>query len=416
MDLQNHQSNRNGFYAEIPEFWADLYGQEYSLYDIKVVDKNFVQETREFSKRVGHLFFKTADLLRSNEIPSDTFVQMGYPRETLTFIKMSGISSSTVIGRFDSVVVGGNHKLLEFNSDTPTFIYELFKVNGMMCNKFDLVNPNEKEETLLKSAINTVIKESYSLLKKPHKPNIVFTSHQDNIEDKNTVLYLKELSGLPAQYVPLDQLRIIKDEALVDPTGNPIDILYRQTFPIESLILDRDPDTGEKVGEQLLQLVAQKKLSIINPPSAFLLQNKAIMSVIWGLHEEESPFFTAEEHRWIEKYFLPTYLEPDYFIDNGIKFVKKPVFGREGDTVEIFDGHGMKIEEERQKNYTNYLPVYQKYVDLPTTSYRTVTGEKTGHLMVGTFLINGVASAFGFRIGNQITNNLSYFLPVGVEK
>jgi glutathionylspermidine synthase len=416
LNLQDHKENREKFYEKLPHYWADLYGQEYSLYDIKEIDKEFIEETKQFADKVGQLFFKAANLMRSTEINDDTYLQMGYPIETLSFLRQSSLSSPTLIGRFDSVVIKGTHKLLEFNADTPTFIYELFKVNGMMCKEFGFLDPNEKEETKLKAAINYVLKESYSLFKKSQFPNIVFTSHDDNLEDKNTVLYLKELCDFPSQYVPLDQLSIIKGEALLDQNGIPIDVLYRQTFPIESLILDKDPTTDAKIGEQLLELVALKKLAIINPPSAFLMQNKALMSVIWGLHEEESPFFSKEEHGWIDTYFLPTYLEPDLFIKQGVKYVKKPVFGREGDTVEIFDGDGKKIDEEQNKSYTNYLSIYQKYVDLPTTTFKTVTGEKLGHVMVGTFLINGKASSFGYRVGDKITNNLSYFLPIGLKK
>lgn len=36
--------------------------------------------------------------------------------------------------------------------------------------------------------------------------------------------------------------------------------------------------------------------------------------------------------------------------------------------------------------------------------------------MTGTFLLNGIPSAFGFRDGNQITDNLSYFLPCGIAQ
>lgn len=89
-----------------------------------------------------------------------------------------------------------------------------------------------------------------------------------------------------------------------------IDVLYRQTFPIESLITDED-DEGNPIGQWLLELVEEGKLMIMNPPSAFLLQSKAVQAIIWGLHEEYHPFYTDEEHEWIEEYFLPTYLEPD---------------------------------------------------------------------------------------------------------
>ena len=36
--------------------------------------------------------------------------------------------------------------------------------------------------------------------------------------------------------------------------------------------------------------------------------------------------------------------------------------------------------------------------------------------MYGCFYINGQASAIGIRAGRQITDNESYFLPVGLEK
>ncbi|MFC4323124.1 glutathionylspermidine synthase family protein [Litchfieldia salsa] len=415
MDISEHKRNREQFYSKLPNYWPDLYGIEYSLFDIKMVNEQFSFETREFAKKAGHIFFKTAQLLQSNLISDDTLLQMGYPKETLSLIRLRRSPFPTVISRFDSVIVNGKHKLLEFNADTPTFIYELFKVNEHICQEFNCKNPNEYEEARLKTAINRAISSATSRLGKP-SPNIVFTSHSDNIEDRQTVLYLKELTVSPSQYVSLDQLRIIKGEALLDPNGNVIDILYRQTFPIESLILDQDPTTNDKVGEQLLELVDEHKLLILNPPSAFLMQNKAMMSVIWGLHEESSPFFTEEEHGWIEDHFLPTYLEPDRFIEEKIKYVKKPVFGREGDTIEIFDEAGTKIEEDHNKSYTNYIAVYQQFVDLPTTTIRTEAGEQQGHYMIGTFLLNGSPSAFGFRVGQQITNNLSYFLPVGYEK
>jgi len=55
-------------------------------------------------------------------------------------------------------------------------------------------------------------------------------------------------------------------------------------------------------------------------------------------------------------------------------------------------------------------------VDLPKVKFQTQEGIQQGHLMTGTFLLNAVPSAFGFRVGNQITDNLSYFLHCGIKK
>ncbi|MGX9136533.1 glutathionylspermidine synthase family protein [Rummeliibacillus sp. JY-2-4R] len=153
-----------------------------------------------------------------------------------------------------------------------------------------------------------------------------------------------------------------------------------------------------------------------NPPSAFLLQNKAVQSEIWGLHEEHHPFFTEEEHTWIDEYFLPTYLEPDYFLQKGIPYVKKPSFGREGDTVEIFNKDGQLIHADVERSYSEFIPVYQQFVEHPPITFNCNKGKQRGKLLLGSFLLNGKATAIGYRIGGNITNNLSYYLPAGVLK
>lgn len=159
-----------------------------------------------------------------------------------------------------------------------------------------------------------------------------------------------------------------------------------------------------------------KKLAIINPPSAFLLQNKAVQAVIWGLHENGDDFFTEEEHKWIAQYFLPTYLEADPFLLDQLPYVKKPIFGREGDTVQIFGASGNLLLEEQHKTYCDIPSIYQKYIELPHTNYFSEKGKQNGHKLIGSFLINGMPSAIGFRVGGEITNNLSCYLPAGIPK
>jgi glutathionylspermidine synthase len=411
--IMNYNEERKKFYEQIPEFWADMYGQEYALYEPFFIDKEAVDSVKEFGSRASHILFKTTALLQNLE--DDTLSLLGFPDSLFPFLRFQTPLPKTVIGRIDSIETLEGHKVMEFNSDTPTFIYECFKVNGLISKHFESNNPNAGKEDELKRAVRSAILTSYRGLKTSHSPNIVFTSHDENIEDKQTVLYLKKLSGFPSQYIPLDQLIIRKNEGLYDSEGKKIDVLYRQTFPIELLIQDRDVVTDEEIGLHLTDLVIQNKLAIINPPSAFLLQSKAVLAVIWGLHEERALYFTEEEHEWIARYFLPTYLEPDLFLENNEMFVQKPVFGREGDTVRIFDEKGRLLDQDKHTTYEQYTSVYQKYVPLPTMKFQSQKGTIEGHRMTGTFIINGQSSAFGYRVGNRITDNLSYFLPSALK-
>lgn len=424
--MDNFGKERQEFYNQIDGFWHDLYNTEYALWDIKLESKQNIQRIRHATERIGQILFKTANLLRI--LDHQTLLQLGFPKETLSFLRLQTLPIETVIARMDLVVTEKDIKLLEFNSDTPTFIKETFFVNGELCKAFGVRNPNEGYELKLQQAIRRAINDAARQLNKNFEElNIVFTSHGDNDEDRFTTLYLQELYGGKSQYLNLNQLRLYDEPLIVnnevvfapglyDDQNNKIDILYRQTYPIEHLVHDEDPQTNEKVGQILMNLVSEGELAIINPPSAFLLQSKAVMALIWGLYEENHSFYTQQELSWVKEYFLPTYLDEDVFISKAKAFVKKPSFGREGDTIEVYDGDGVKLDANSHQTYLDALPVFQEFIELPKTIIQTESGEKVAHYMYGSFYISGEASAIGIRAGAQITNNESYFLPIGFLK
>lgn len=407
-----HGKKRQDFYKGIPEFWHDLYDMEYALLDIKMESRDTIASIREASQRVYAIYHKTADLLR--ELENDTLLELGFPEESLSYIRLKTISQECIIGRFDFVVREGEIKLLEFNSDTPTFIKELYHVNEKVCEYFGCPNPNEQLEGQLAKELKRSLLSSWKSLQREGEAKIVFTSHRDHEEDYLTTKYIQTLAGVPSEYVSLDQLQI-RDDGLYTPKGERIDILYRQTYPIEHLVDDKDPLTEENVGQELMEMVVEKKLAILNPPSSFLLQSKGVQALIWGLHEEGSAFYTDEEHHWIERYFLPTYLDPEQFEETGMTYVQKPAFGREGDTVKIIESTGKILLEDKKETYKQSLPIYQKFVPLPVSTITTDDGKKDVSLMVGSFIINGRPGAIGIRAGNAITDNESYFLPVGLR-
>lgn len=423
--MNTHRRERQRFYERIDGFWHDLYGTEYALWDVKKEIPEAVHRIRSATERIGRIVYKTAPLLR--QLDDATLLQLGFQQEALRFIRLHTIPFESVIARLDLVVTEERIKLLEINADTPTFIKETFFVNGKVCEARGVSDPNETCEQHLREAIQEAVKSAFFSLGKRKTPNVVFASHGDHDEDRLTTMYLQELYGWNSQYMCLDQLRIVSEpivengeivaeRGLYDRDGEKIDVLYRQTYPIEHLVDDEDPITQEKVGQLLMKLVEEKELAILNPPSAFLLQSKAVMALIWGLHEENHPFYTAEEHTWIHTYFLPTYLDEDVFLQQGMAYVKKPSFGREGDTVEIYQSTGEKIDEDVHKTYEDALPVYQQFIELPKTMIQTEQGEKEVRYMYGCFYVNGRASAIGIRAGRQITDNESYFLPIGMEK
>jgi glutathionylspermidine synthase len=406
--MSKYANNRKQFYSKFPDFWANLYGGEYSLYHVFTITEHTQKIIMEATERLGRVFFKTASLLRS--LQDEQLLELGFPAASLPFLRMKNLFPESVISRFDLAVTRNGVKMLEFNSDTPTFIVECFQINGEVCTELGYHDPNQKQERLLSSGITKAVLES----SKGHEtPNVVFTAHSDHIEDWNTTVYLSQLCKVKSQTIPMSELRIT-DDALLDSNGVPIDVLYRQTYPLEHLLEDRDPNTKDLVGIELLQLAKKGKISIINPVSAFLLQPKSIQCLLWGLAENEG-FYTDEEKEWIKTYMLPTYLEPDAF-SGTTAYVQKPSFGREGDTITIWDEHTNVDTQNAFQTYKNELPVYQSYVSLPVVSLETEKGMEELSYVFGSFLIAGKPSSIGIRAGGKITGNESYFLPVGIEK
>jgi glutathionylspermidine synthase len=406
--MSTYTKARMQFYSKFPEFWSNLYGGEYSLYHVYSISEQTHSLLKEATERMGRVFFKTAVLLRS--LKDEQLLELGYPAASLPFLRMKSLFPETVISRFDFVLTSNGVKMLEFNADTPTFIVECFQINGEVCSEFGCRNPNENQERLLASGITKAVLES---AKGHESPNVVFTAHRDHMEDWNTTLYLSQLCKVPNQILPISDLRIT-DDALLDSNGVPIDVLYRQTYPLEHLVEDRDPTTGDLVGVELLQLVKDRKISIVNPVSAFLLQPKSIQCLIWGLAENDG-IYTKEERDWIKKYMLPTYLEAETFAGTAA-YVQKPSFGREGDTITIWDSYSKADSQNPFQTYRNELPVYQSYVPLPVVILETEKGIEELSMVFGSFLIAGKPSSIGIRAGGKITGNESYYLPVGIKK
>ncbi|KFM99604.1 glutathionylspermidine synthase [Bacillus clarus] len=407
--MSQYIKKRSQFYSKFPHFWSNLYESEYSLFHVFPITEQTMKQLKLATERMGKVFFKTARLLRT--LSDAQLLELGFPPASLPFIRMNPLYPESVISRFDFVVTGdGSIKMLEFNSDTPTFIVECFHINGKVCEELNFDDPNKNQERLLSSGITKAVMEA---AKGIEKPNVIFTAHHENIEDWNTTLYLSQLCQVENKMIPMSELRITAD-ALVDSDGISIDILYRQTYPIEDLIEDRDPETGDLVGVELLQLVREGKLFIINPVSAFLLQPKSIQCLIWGLAEQDA-FYTNEEQQWIKEYMLPTYLEPDLFLGKS-SYVQKPSFGREGDTVTIRDQDTHIMIRNTHQTYAQELPVFQKYTKLPVVLLETEKGNEELSYVFGAFLIAGKASSIGIRAGEKITGNESYYLPVGIKK
>ena len=300
--------------------------------------------------------------------------------------------------------------MLAFNSDTPNGIVESFYVNGRVCAHVGVRDPNEGMNIHLRDALYHMV-QSYAEAGYATK-NIVFSAMGWHKEDRGTAEYLLQVSGLDARFVPLGDVRLFQHRLCAQVEGKllPIDVWYR-LHPLEILAEDRDEE-GFPTGAHVLEVIARRQLAIINPPVALIAQTKALQALIWNLHEQ-GLFFTEEEHRIIDTYMLPTYMENQFL--GATSYVTKPILGQAGGAVTLFNRQGIPVERHSDTLYWDQPMVYQKRVEMGMVQAETAQGIYRGHLLWSSFFINGRSSAIMARIDGRMTGNRSYFLPVGLK-
>ncbi|MFC4769247.1 glutathionylspermidine synthase family protein [Effusibacillus consociatus] len=388
--------------------WDHMYGEEYALASLHLITEEFRLDIARATEQLGRVFTRVVSVIQ--QAGDELLLELGIPQEALGAVRLSVTDIPTVIGRFDFARTPHGLKMLEFNSDTPTGIVEAFHVNGRVCDFFGARDPNNGMNRHLREAFEKIIRKYKELGFQTEK--IVFSALDWHEEDAGTTRYLADQSGFHGPFIPLGDLRMYQDQlhALVHGQHYPIDVLYR-LHALEKLAEEKDVD-GYPTGAHVLDLIARQKLAIINPPSAFIAQTKALQALIWNLHEA-GEFFTEQEHQIIDAHMLPTYLE-NRFLGNS-PYVSKPIFGREGGGVTLHHPTGEPIDQDTESFYWEQPMIYQKFVELEEIEVETLRGPFPGKLLWGSFLIGGHPSAIVARAGGPITGNMSYFLPVGIQ-
>jgi len=217
------------------------------------------------------------------------------------------------------------------------------------------------------------------------------------------------LDTLSAKYVPIEMLGIDLN-GLYDPSGERIDVLYR-AFPLQfirnKIFRRQNACVDAEMEGLLLRLVELRRLAVINPPFAFLLESKALQAVIWNLFES-GHYFSHDERGFIAKYMLPTRLDAP---ESGA-YVIKPIYGAEGDTVAIVNPRIGSISQSACTTHAEQSMVFQKYIQLPTHKIMTEYGPKWLHVVTSCFLVSGRPAGICMRAGEAITDESAWVMPV----
>lgn len=331
------------------------------------------------------MYVEAAEYVIENEL----FFDLGIPFNLVEAIKKSWESDVHwhIYGRFDLCggIDGQPIKLIEFNADTPTGLFEtallqwaLLKQNDMdeakqFNNVYEAISQNFRRLITLFDDTD-LFDERYDGWK------ILFSSIDGNDEEEATTRLLQQMAtdaGFNTSFEYLQNVHF-DDNGIFDAHENEHEYWFK-LYPWEDMGHD-EPELATTISN----IMQNQKAIILNPAYTLLFQSKGMMKILCDLFPD-SP------------YLLKTSYEPL----KGVKQVEKAVFGREGANTKIIDANG-DVLESTDGPYDNYKKVYQEYVEFN----KDIHGNK---YQAGVFFAYE-ACGLSFRKGSEIMDNMSKFV------
>ncbi|WCR10676.1 glutathionylspermidine synthase family protein [Paracoccus stylophorae] len=306
-----------------------------------------------------------------------------------------------IYGRFDLAYDGtGPAKLLEYNADTPTSLYEsaAFQWRWLEDQIAAGALPADADQF---NRIHEALVERFRALFDPGT-DLHFTAIADNPEDYATVEamgWAAREAGMGAHYSDLDKIGVSPDGQFVDAEDRVIGTLFK-LYPWEDLLQDDYADR-----------IAGSGCLFLEPAWKALLSNKGILPVLWQMfegHPNLLPAFFADD-------------VADALAANGRPLrhvaasfdraadalrrahVVKPIFSREGAGVRIVEA-GDVIEASENPDYDSHPRIVQGFQPLPDFG--------GFHPVIGAWVVGHECVGMGVREDRaRITQDLSRFKP-----
>ncbi|WP_100373383.1 glutathionylspermidine synthase family protein [Bacillus sp. FJAT-45037] len=381
--------------------WPTLYDNyednQYMSDSMLDMPSGMYNEIIQATRAVDDIYKKTYSMIRKHP---NCIHRLGIPVMLWDLLLEDESKRFSYFTRYDFIASASGLKVIEANTDTPVGIVETAIAQKILAKEHGVTNPHTNIDSLVKQTWEQIIKD-YQI----RSSDVLYvTAANWHEEDKQTATYLMKQFPQEVKYIPLEEI-IVEKDGLYTPTGELITFLYR-LYPLE-YFLNEKSGTGETIGEQLLVHVMTGKIKLINPPSALLMQSKAVMSLITEYKRE---WYTRSEQDVIDRYFLRTYDQPSGLLS----YVKKPVLGREGGGVQVVEEN--QTLEQDLDHYQDQPMVYQEYFTMPEQTIDTWDGPYTGRLLIGSHSFNGEPAGLFLRVGEYITGNLSMFVGYTVSK
>ncbi len=363
---------------------TDSDGSSYIADELVVVNEKEAEGYYNAVNELYDMYIEAAQYVIDNNL----FFEVGIPFNLIDAVKMSWENDVHwhLYGRFDLAggIDGKPIKLIEFNADTPTALFEtaiiqwaLLKFNGMDEAKqfnrvYEAIKENFQRLVTLDEDVSR-FSELYSGWK------ILFSSIAGSLEDENTTKLLQTAAmeaGWQSKFCYVDEVGFSEEGIFCEDEAYEF---WFKLIPWESIAIE-EPE----LVLFLTEIIKNQKAIILNPAYTLLFQSKGLLPILWQLFPNHPLLLEAS--------FEPLKDKP---------YVEKKVLGREGANIKIVDASG-KVVTATDGEYESFPSIYQEYTKLPQDT-------QGRSYQAGVFFAYE-ACGLGYRRGGKILDNMSKFV------
>ena len=387
MNLQKLKPLTDEYLESIGFIWhTDSDNSSYVSDEIVVISEDEANAFYEATNELYDMFAQAGQYV----IDNDLFHEINIPFNLVEMIKESWENDVHwhLYSRFDLAggIDGKPIKMIEFNADTPTSLFEtaiiqwaMLKANGLdeasqFNNIYDALKDNFKRIITLDTDVEK-FEEYYANL----GWKILFSSISSSSEDINTTKLLEHIAneaGFNTDFEFIENVQFSDDGIFKDEESFEF---WFKLIPWENIAIEES-----ELALILTEIIKEKKAIIFNPAYTLMFQSKGFMKILWDLYPNH-----------------PLLLETSFEPLENKKQVEKRCFGREGANIKIINPDG-STDMKTNGDYEGHKAIYQEYVELPT--------DKDGNSYQAGVFFAYEACGLGFRKGSKILNNMSKFV------
>ena len=364
---------RNNWKQEVEKLGFGFHSTNVPYWDESAYYKFSMDEILRIEKATSELWQMCLNAVQF-VIDNNLYKQFYIPEWMIDHIERGWNQDTPAIyGRFDLAYKDGQLKMLEFNADTPTSIYEAGIIQWFWLQDFN------KEKDQFNSVHEKLIAYWGYLKQYLYDDTLYFTCVKRNLEDLTTVEYMRDC----AMQAKIDTKLIFIDDigwdeenkVFLDMEDKEIKNIFK-LYPWEWIV---NEDFGKHI-------VEDKNSAIwIEPSWKMILSNKAILPILWQLYPNH-----------------PLLLKSYYDQGDLISYAKKPILSREGANIELVKN--FVTIEATGGEYGAEGYIYQELIELPKFD--------DNYALIGSWIIGQEPAGMGVRESNNlITNNQSRFIP-----